>query len=102
MAVTSARLGTFARHLLQSAVLHGKRRDVIHRITVGEKRGVRLRLWIWKCRLKVVQTAFLLRGAYICCAALTARWSGLIRISTRRFCARPSAVALEAAGICEP
>ena len=98
MAVTSARLGTFARHLLQSAVLHGKRRDVIHRITVV----VRLRLRIWKCRLKVVQTAFLLRGAYICCAALTARWSGLMRISTRRFCARPSAVALEAAGICEP
>ena len=36
---------------------------------------------------------------YICfLAASMARWSGLIKISTRRFCARPSTVALEAMG----
>ncbi len=36
---------------------------------------------------------------YICfLAASMARWSGLIKISTRRFCARPSTVALEAIG----
>lgn len=58
MAVTSARLGRL--HATGCNLrFPGKRRDVIHSITVG----VRLCLRIRKCRLKNIQTALALQGA---------------------------------------
>lgn len=54
-----------------------------------------------KGRLKLFQTAFF-NHIRLLLRRFDGVWSGLIRISTRRFCARPSGVALDATGWREP